>query len=173
MPTTIVLRHRDTFFDAVTKRRYHEAFEKLVGIVMPTAAEEASDPSAADAAYIATARKLRELTRRDKDLLLRENIAYGFHRNMLGMKPVGILTSICALLWSLFLAGVLNLDPFRVNLAAVRDIGLPALLTFLVSIAMLTAWIVYFNKSAVRRIGFTYAERLFETGVRLRPRKQR
>ena len=90
LPTTILLRHSDDFFDSGTKKRYHYDAQARLGIQMPTAAEESLDPIAADDVYRSVARRLRELTREDKKLLLKENIAYGFHRNMLAMKGVGI-----------------------------------------------------------------------------------
>lgn len=94
MPTTIALRHRDTFLDSISKQRYHAVIVAKLGIVMPTVQEEIADPAKADDIYIGATRRLRELTRGDKQLLLKENIAYGFHRNMLAMKPVGMLACI-------------------------------------------------------------------------------
>ena len=103
MPTTIALRHRDRFLDSVSKQRYHTAITEKLGIAMPTAEEESANPDKADDIYIGATRRLRELTRSNKKLLLKENIAYGFHRNMLAMKPVGIVS--CLLLWRYLLAG--------------------------------------------------------------------
>ena len=40
--------------------------------------------------------------------------------------------------------------------------GLAACLSLLVSVSLLAAWLFYFDKASVRRIGFAYAERLFE-----------
>lgn len=46
--------------------------------------------------------------------------------------------------------------------ANLGDTGLASGLTLLVSLAMLLAWCFYFDEDKVRRIGFVYAERLFE-----------
>lgn len=162
MPSTIVLRHRDNFFDSVTKRRYHAECSSKLGIKMPTAEEELADPTAADDIYLGVGRRLRELTREDKKLLLKENIAYGFHRNMLAMKDIGIFLSVCGLIYGLALAQFLILEPARLNLSGLLDPGLPAAITLLFSILMLLAWLTYFNADQVRRMGFVYAERLFE-----------
>lgn len=82
MPTTIALRHRDKFLDGVSKQRYHTAITAKLGIAMPTAEEESANPDKADDIYIGATKRLRELTRSNKQLLLKENIAYGFHRKV-------------------------------------------------------------------------------------------
>lgn len=162
MPTTLALRHRDQFLDSVSKHRYHDAIVTKLGIAMPTAEEEAADPARADDTYIGATKHLRELTRANKSLLLKENIAYGFHRNMLAMRPIGILTCLLGLLYGLVLAGVVEPNPLAVNLVNLAQPGLAAAMTLLISVALLTSWLFYFDADVVKRIGFAYAERLFE-----------
>lgn len=162
MPTTILLRHRDNYLESGTKKRYHLDALVRLGIQLPTAAEEKVDPAAADDAYRSVARRLRELTREDKKLLLKENIAYGFHRNMLAMKGIGIFFSILGVIYGLALAGAIKLAPFAFDLYRLLPPSLPGGLTLLVSLAMFAAWIGYFNKAQVRAMGNVYAERLFE-----------
>lgn len=162
MPTTIALRHADPFLDSVSKHRYHAAIAAKLGIAMPTAEEEAADPAKADDIYVGATKRLRELTRTNKSLLLKENIAYGFHRNMLAMKPIGVLVSAFGVLYGLVIARVVQVDPPYFAPANLLDPGLAAGLSLLVSISLLAAWLLYFDRAAVRRIGFAYAERLFE-----------
>jgi len=162
MPTTILLRHRDDFFDSETKKRYHLDAQSRLGITMPTEAQEAADPKKADDAYGAVARRLRELTRTDKGLLFKENIAYGFHRNMLGIKPIGALFSVLGILYGLILAGAIKLDPPSFDLHSLASPGLSGGLSCLVSLVMLAIWLFYFNPRQVRVIGNVYAERLLE-----------
>lgn len=162
MPTTIALRHSDNFLDSISKREYHSTISSKLAIKMPTIEEEIANPHQADDAYIGATKKLRELTRSNKQLLLKENIAYGFHRNMLAMKPVGIITSIAGLVYGLLIAKVVSVKhPYwtPINLA---DPGLAAGLTLFTSLSLLAAWLLYFNKDSVKQIGFVYAERLFE-----------
>lgn len=106
MPTTIALRHRDRFLDGVSKQRYHTAITAKLGIAMPTAEEELAAPEQADDTYTGATKRLRELTRSNKQLLLKENIAYGFHRNMLAMKPVGVASCLVGILYGLLIAKV-------------------------------------------------------------------
>lgn len=162
MPTTIALRHRDKFLDSVTKQRYHSAITTKLGIAMPTAEEESANPDKADDIYVGATKRLRELTRSNKQLLLKENIAYGFHRNMLAMKPVGIVSCILGILYGMLIAKVLQLASPHFDPVHFADPGLAAGLTLLISLALLAAWLLYFDQSAVRRMGFVYAERLFE-----------
>lgn len=162
LPSTIMLRHRDSFLDSVTKARYHDAIRRKLGIQVPAPDEEVANPAKADDVYRAATRRLRELTRNDKGLLFKENIAYGFHRNMLAMKPIGIVTSVCGVLSGMLMAGVIGMRTPFVNFVNVHGIGLPAGLTLLVSVVLFVIWLFYFNEQAVRRIGFSYAERLFE-----------
>ena len=162
MPTTIALRHRDTFLDSISKQRYHAAMVAKLGISMPTAQEETADPAKADDTYVGATKRLRELTRGDKQLLLKENIAYGFHRNMLAMKPVGMLACLVGIVYGLLIAKVLQVTPPHFAPVNLADPGLAAGLTLLISLALLAAWLFYFDKEAVRRMGFVYAERLFE-----------
>ncbi|MBJ9756372.1 hypothetical protein [Burkholderia cepacia] len=162
MPTTIALRHHDKFLDSVSKQRYHTAITAKLGIAMPTAEEESADKDKADDTYIGATKRLRELTRSNKQLLLKENIAYGFHRNMLAMKPVGILSCLLGILYGLLIAKILQVAPPHFDPVHFADPGLAAGLTLLISLALLAAWLLYFDQSAVRRMGFVYAERLFE-----------
>ena len=162
MPTTIALRHRDKFLDSVSKQRYHTAITAKLGITMPTAEEESADQDKADDTYIGATKRLRELTRSNKQLLLKENIAYGFHRNMLAMKPVGIFSCLLGTIYGLLIAKVLQVVPPHFSPANFADPGLAAGLTLLISIALLATWLLYFDQSTVRRMGFVYAERLFE-----------
>ena len=162
MPTTIALRHRDSFLDKVSKARYHDAINSKLKIKIPTAEEEKANPEQADSIYLGATRRLRELTRSDKNLLLKENIAYGFHRNMLAMKGVGIVTSMFGLLYGAAIGKILVFDPPYIVFTNMADPGLPAGLSCLVALGLLAVWMFYFNESAVKRIGFAYAERLFE-----------
>ncbi|MEP7297868.1 MAG: hypothetical protein ABI702_16925 [Burkholderiales bacterium] len=165
MPTTCLLRHRDTFLDIHTKARYHEDITKKLGVPMPNAAQEATDPTVADQAYMAAARALRERTRsKSHALLLKENIAYGFHRNMSAMRPFGLATSLTGLIAGIVLSKTLQLHPLDFDIDRLTAAGG---VTFAGSISLLVAWF-YFTHDTVRRIGIVYAERLFESLKSLR-----
>ncbi|MDH0081393.1 hypothetical protein [Stutzerimonas stutzeri] len=175
MPTTLALRHRDKFLDSISKQRYHNDISLKLGIEMPSKQDEASDPDKADDIYIGATKRLRELTRDNKNLLLKENIAYGFHRNMVAMKFVGITSCISGLGYGGLIAGVIRAAPPYFEPIRLAHPGLAAGLTILISFSLLMAWLFYFDKDAVKRMGFVYAERLFECLASLptpRPRKK-
>jgi hypothetical protein len=107
LPTTTTLRHRDETYDDDTKVGFHAFIASKLGKPAPTAAAEAADPGAADKYYARGATWLRENTRDAKkfDILLNENISYGFRRNLLGLKLPGfvmnaVIVAIClAIFW--------------------------------------------------------------------------
>jgi hypothetical protein len=173
MPTTIALRHRDSFLDSVSKQRYHDLITSKLGIRMPTVDEEAADLVNADNAYIGATKRLRELTRNDKGLLIKENIAYGFHRNMLAMKPTGIAVSLIALAYGFAEAGVIHGRSPYVSVDRLGQLDLSVGITVAVSFAFFAVWLLHFKPAAVRRIGFAYAERLFERLPSLRAKPVR
>jgi hypothetical protein len=100
-----LLRHADTRVLAPTKARYHAALSRA-GLVMPTAEQERADPQAADRVYEAAVDLL--LAKRPKadgqSLEFKENVAYGYRRNTLGLKPVAVAISLAALATSIAVA---------------------------------------------------------------------
>jgi hypothetical protein len=163
LPSTIALRHRDGHLNPVTKRGYHEAIEAKLHIKMPSAEDERADPFAADHAYEAAGIKLRELTRGDKKLLLKENVAYGFHRNMVAMKPLGIFVCVVALVFCALLSKAVRWHAPYFDTDALANPGIAAGLGFLVAFAMLGFWLLHFRRSVVKTFGYAYADRLFES----------
>lgn len=174
LPTTIALRHRDKHMDSVTKRGYHEAIASKLNITMFSAEQERLDPDAADEAYKAVGVKLRELTRNDKKLLLKENIAYGFHRNMVAMKPIGAFVCVVAMMYCALLSKAVRWHAPYFDIDALAAPGIAAGLGFLVAIAMLGFWLFYFRKDMVKTFGYAYADRLFESIASLKavPKKR-
>lgn len=171
MPTTIILRHRDTFIDEYSKTRYRAAIKATLGVDLPTQEEEARDPAAADRLYSGVTRHLRELTRgKEHPLLLKENIAYGFHRNMLAMKPLGVSTSILGIAFGLLLTRAVEFSPLRVQVVKILSPGAAGGITLFVATVVLISW-TYFTEAHLKRIGYAYAERLFESVTGIKPRR--
>jgi len=95
LPTTCWLRHRDMRLDEHTKARYHNFLrEHVPALTIPSAPEEASDPERADAAYASAVKWLLEYTRSADEfpLVFKENVTYGFRRNLLAAKPLALKT---------------------------------------------------------------------------------
>lgn len=92
-PSTALLRFSDENLDPYTKERYHRRLEALIfGLKMPTEVSEREKPSSADACYTSATNFLREHTR-DKtkySMIYTDNVAYGYARNLLTMKKLGL-----------------------------------------------------------------------------------
>lgn len=99
-PTTILLRHADKTLDIYSKQRYHKWLQsKLPDLKMPSPENEDKNSVDADHIYTSAVSFLREYAR-DKNkfpMVYSDNVAYGFSRNLLVLRPIGIgvtLTSI-------------------------------------------------------------------------------
>jgi len=159
-PTTQILRHVDTTLDVHTKSRYHQFLASRIGVVFPTKADEQASPAAADAAYEAGTKWLLEETRDAKlfPLLLKENISYGFWRNLLGLKPVALVLSAVAVSWVFLHEGVISRQGLTPSaLLTVSSVAVFALL----AIGGWSAFLVgIVTKKTVRQHAFSYADML-------------
>jgi len=145
--------------DSITKARYHKQLSTLVkGANAPLAADEEADPRAADAIYTAWSHFLRANVRDNPNiapLLLKENINYGYRRNVWGMRPMGIiLCAACVIttggrLWFIY-KGTNQISEHLVG-------------AFIVSFFFLGLWVFRFTDEWVRVPADAYAERLAES----------
>ena len=98
-PSVALMRHADTRIDPYTKARYRGFLKsELKDLKFPTAEEERADRSRADAAYESVTAWLLTRTRDTQKfgLLFRENISYGFRRNLWGLKQIGLAIALGA-----------------------------------------------------------------------------
>lgn len=96
-PTTSLLRHRDCSLGTHTKQRYHRGIERMIpGLTLPTSEEEIADPESADEHYASAVEFLREKSRNKTNypLVYSDNVAYGFARNLLMMRPWGLVSAL-------------------------------------------------------------------------------
>lgn len=167
-PTTQLLRHRNGVLDSVTKCRYHAFLAAKIGTTFPDVEQEKNDPAKADEAYQSGARWLLDRTRPDDgkkfNLLFRNNVAYGFRRNALGVKPFGLALAVGSSLLVLIVEGVLLAPAHRfVDIAAVSRMPEAATASLIVSTAMIFVWLFFVTKANARSAAFTYAETLLRT----------
>ena len=96
-PTTQMLRHRSPDYNPIRLRLYHMHIERLFpNLHMPAPIEETADPEVADDSYEAAVKMLISATR-DRNrfpLVNKENVNYGFRRNLWGLRPFGLILSI-------------------------------------------------------------------------------
>lgn len=161
-PSVIKLRHRDISLNPHTRARYHERASELLGKPLPTAGEEEADPAAADSLYEAYSNVLLERTRNTKifRLLFDELISYGFRRNLLAIRPVGLpLCALCLIVETGLLFRGFQLTGVFESTKAVFA-GLDGFL--------LVCWWFLIRPSWVRRAADAYAERLLAASESLR-----
>lgn len=162
-PTTQLLRHRDTTIEGPTKRRYHLFLSEKIREPFPDPDEEVLRPQHADDLYQSAIRWLLNQTR-DKDrfkLLFLDNITYGFRRNTLGLKPIGIAVCLASIVWVIFSAGIIApLGEQVLVQRALRALPGNAIAALVLSIGMLLTWIFFFTKENVKSAAFSYAEKL-------------
>jgi hypothetical protein len=167
-PTTQLLRHRDGMIDSVTKSRYHAFLATKINAAFPDAEQEKRDPAKADEAYQSGARWLLDHTRPDMgkqfDLLFRDNIAYGFRRNALGVKPVAIGITLGCLVWALVKERALFSPGGRIiDWAMLAQSSPAASASLAVSGVMLLVWLFFFTRASLRTSAFSFAETLLRT----------
>jgi hypothetical protein len=160
VPTTQLQRHRDNTIESPTKLRRHQILSEKLNVPFPSSAEEEANPSAADATYAAGTRWLLEHTRtRPKfELLFNENIAYGYRRNAVGLKPLAITICLGAIGWVIYSAGIIDTNGVH-RLATTHftpgDIG-----SLIISVGLLLTWLFFFTQRTVRTAAFSYADML-------------
>ena len=152
LESTVALRHRDRMIATGSKERYHR-FLRTQGLKIPAAAAESADPAMADDCYRSAADWLRGRTRDQERfaLLHAENRDYGFRRNLLGLKPLGITLTVMALGADVFLGWLFMADHERLVAAAVLGAVL---------IASLAAWLLVVTAAFVTDASRSYTEQL-------------
>lgn len=170
-PTTQLLRHCNVEIDANTKRRYHKILSSGLGFALPDAQAEAAAQDAADDAYRAATKWLIAQTQDTKvhPLVFKENIAYGFHRNALGVRPIGLSIGLAGAVWAFLSTGALELAPPYFWPERLTAGPSNALLAMLVCLGLVMWWLIGITEASVRRTGFAYAERLLQSCDRLQP----
>ncbi len=153
-PTTRLLRHRDTHLDPVSLGRYHSFLSMAINHRLPSQPEEERDNVGADKVYESAVRFLLEATR-DKSkfpLVLKENISYGFRRNLWGMKPaaigistLGLAACLIPLVQALWAGSTLPPLPFAMSIC---------------NVILLVLWLLRVTPSWVLTAADAYALRL-------------
>ena len=164
-PTTIILRHTDNTIDSVTKSRYMDRLALLISNFNPTTPEyEQANPERADELYRSASNYLREHTRDTSiyPLIFKENVAYGFARNIRAFKSLGIFITVSSLLVSLVVIypDATTLGSMSPRLV-IQEISFPYLGLIAIHLSMLWVWVFLVTENWVKLRGFAYAKRLY------------
>lgn len=150
--TAKLLTHSDHTFVIETKARYH-AYLRTHDKTLSTAEEERAEPELAFRRARSAVDWLLEHTRArgGAPLLLNENVAYGFQRNLYGLKPFGVGLSLIAVVAHTLLLVLTTLEGERFWLGIAVCIPLAA---------FLFGWLLLVTKGAVAEASLAYAQRL-------------
>lgn len=147
-----ILRHNDTLIPVPAKARYHALLADQTGIDAPLESIEIETPLIADDVYRSWSDHLKVKARDECSypLLFKENINYGFRRNLLGLKWHCVFTGMLGL--------VLTIAPkFPVFTLSQIDWAIVILMILYV---LVFTFVV--NGDWVRMIAIEYAKRLVE-----------
>ncbi|MEX6506462.1 hypothetical protein [Jiella sp. M17.18] len=146
-----LLTHSDDTLVAETKARYH-AYLRNHGQILSTEEEEKAEPVLAFRRARSAVDWLLEHTRSGGggQLLLDENVSYGFQRNLFGLKPFGIGLSVVAMAAHVLLLALVaqETEQFWLGVA----ICFPLLILVL-------GWSFLVTKGAVAEASLAYAQR--------------
>src|SRR6266851_8468034 len=151
-PTTLLLRHSGPA-NPVMRERWHKYLSKLVDKSFPTSQEETTNPTGADQLYEAGVKLLINKTRDTKKypLVYKENVLYGFCRNLYAMRRLGIFVSVVGVITTIA-AGVYFFQG-----------GSPQIVPWICTAANVIfsiCWLSKINSAWVKVPAFAYAERL-------------
>lgn len=159
-PTTQLFRWNNSVLDNFTKLRIHQKMEHLCPIGYPVDENfETANMVQADEIYNAWTKYVLSKTRDTTKfpLLFKENIAYGFRRNLWGLKPYAILL-ILILMAITYLYFGFNSKTWRLDMMPngfyIAQLYLLIYLSF---------WIIKVTKKWIKLVAFSYAERLHES----------
>ncbi len=166
VPTTVILRHENQVLDKYTTLRYHKWLDdKIDGLNLPSLEDEAKNRADADFKYQSAINFLREFTR-DKTkypAVYRDNVAYGFSRNLLAIRNFGILISLISVIVNLYLIWpVFGYSEAKVGIVVFNDYLLGAG-AGLASIVFVFAFLLVVNDTFVKERGIRYAKTLLES----------
>ena len=163
-PTTRFLRHDNDEFNPATRERVHERLRAL-GLEIPTADQEQADRARALELYASAVDELRRLTRATEHfpLLYKCNTEYGFRRNLLGLKKIGLSVAGVALGAS----GWALLHGWNAESVA---LPVPAV-TALLSGCLACGWLIGVRSTSVHITADRYARYLLEAALDLEPPK--
>jgi hypothetical protein len=155
-PTTQLLRHSGSA-NPILREFWHDSLAKFLKRALPSAGDEIADPKAADALYGAVTRLLINERRDTKKhpLVYKENVNYGFSRNLFAMRPIGIAVSTAGL--------VASAAASRYAPTSSGEIQILPYVSSAACLLLLLCWLFVVRADWVKVAAVAYAERLLES----------
>ena len=162
-PSVAMLRHRDSRLDALTKNRYRALLKRAVPeLTLASPDVEQKCPNQAEVGYESANSWLLAQTR-DRErfgLLFRENINYGFRRNVWALKPWALGLDVIAIA----VVAVVALNCWTGEYSAtIQTIGVEWWVSLVLTVLHALFFIFKIRKMWVRLAAEAYAEQLLAT----------
>ena len=159
-PSVAMLRHSDTRLSASTKNRYRAFLQRVVpGLALASAEDERANPEEAEDGYESANSWLLAQTR-DRErfgLLFRENINYGFRRNVWALRPWAFALEAVAIM----VVGVVALEPWTGELSTtLRAIGVEVWASLVLTVVHGFFFAIKIREGWVRLAAEAYAQQL-------------
>lgn len=166
-PTTIMLRHSDNSIDPVTKTRYHAALSAICDdMPFPTPLEEQQSPEKADVHYHSAIERLIERRLGPQyEILNYENASYGFRRNLLGLKPFGLVISFMAAAFTGFAWWAVTMsEEFSISSTMASFKNDPVFLILIIlDVTYFLLWVFIVQRKFVLQAACEYSRALLKT----------
>lgn len=160
-PTTTMLRLRTPTQNATLRDSWRQGTETLTGITLLPLEEEDARPDEADQVIETAVRQLLHLGQcPEHPLVAKENIQYGFERNLYGTRWIGRGIAAASVAT---LTGILVFGPVRVAGTTVASDAVAAALV--IDLAFLFAWLVLPSANRVHLAAERYANQLLQAAV--------
>jgi hypothetical protein len=162
-PTTIALRLRQATLNEVQRDIWRAAVQKVTGLRLASGRSESANRERADQTIEAAVSRVRELARDDQRFYIvqAENRAYGFRRNLYGVRALGRLVALLGLLTILGLALWPAISGSQPHAQAAYVLG------FIVDALIAVGWYLLPSSVRVRQAGDKYAYQLLQAAVTL------
>ncbi len=157
-PTTRFLRHGNSEFNENTRLRVHGNLRAL-GLHVPTKEEQEQNCQVADSYYESCTEELIRRTR-DKSkfpLVFKGLVDYGFRRNLLGLKPIGVLLTIISL--------VVIACSFCYVWLKTNEPPATLIVTGFITVGLLYVWLTWVTERTVKIAANRYARYLLESAL--------
>lgn len=158
-PTTRFLRHGNDEYSADSRERVHEKLRRF-GLNVPTEAEESGDQAASDTRWVSCTEELIRRTRSKKKypLVFKGLVEYGFRRNLLGLKSIGLPICVLSLIscaWSVWATW---------NSNEITAVGVS---TTLLLVSLTLVWLFWVKENIVSISANRYARFILEAALDL------
>ncbi len=158
MPSCVVLSYGDTRIDEITKDKYHEKLYELAPLdnIIDF---KTGNQQGIENAYRYWSKFLISKTRDVKkfNLLFKENINYGFRRNLWGLRNLSLIFIPLCVVSNYLYQGIIN------GFLAFETFPIEFFLTEAILLILFLLWIFIFTSGWVKVPAFAYADRLLES----------